>query len=91
VSTDDRFAEFRKNQPYHIVHISEDRLELLGGGDFYDKNNRVPDEETTKEAEKYAMQFGKRIIRAEGEWQGYSEYTPEPGDVSVFHWTDTRR
>lgn len=90
--TPEQQAEFERlssygTRPYHVHDCTEDHLILVGGGDFYD-HGEVPDEETQAEARKIAESVGKVIIDGHGEWRGWSEYTPDPGDVSVFTWRD---
>lgn len=84
----DRFSEDRGK--YHIHTIGEEDLELVGGGDFYDlkTDDCHPDEETMAEAHKLAEKYGKVITDSWGRWEGYSEYTPDPGDISCFYWKD---
>jgi hypothetical protein len=87
MSDQDRFAEDRGK--YHIYELDEQHVALTGGGDFYDANpddDTLPDEETQAEARKLAEKYGMRITGMKGEWQGWSEYTPDPGDLSIFYW-----
>jgi hypothetical protein len=81
----DRFDADRGK--YHIIHIDEDRLELYGGGDYYHDDSVEPDADTQAEARKLAEKYGMTITASRGEWRGWSEYTPDPGDVSVFYWS----
>lgn len=71
---------------YHVYDASESSLQLTGGGDFYDNNGAEPSSETRQVAEDIAEKLGMHITGAHGEWYGYSEYTPDPGDVSIFEW-----
>ena len=82
--SDDRFAADRGK--YHILRIDESCLELAGGGDFYENADAEPDAETWETARELAERHGMRITSAHGEWEGWSEYSPDPGDVSVFKW-----
>lgn len=71
--------------------IDEDRLVFSGGGDFSDYDGHVPeptvsDPDVINEANRLAKKYGMVITNIRGDWWGYSEYTPEPGDVSIFEW-----
>jgi hypothetical protein len=79
-----RFEKYAES--YHVYEIDENELVLTGGGDFYDRTNPEIDDETWAEARRIAEEFGMVITRGHGEWQGWSEYTPDPGDLSVFEW-----
>ena len=70
---------------YEIEAIDENHVVLVGGGDFYDGVG-APDVDTSKRAEALAARFGMVITKRYGEFWGYSEWTPEPGDVSIFMW-----
>ena len=72
---------------YDVVEIGDDRLVLNGGGDFYESDDGDVDEGTWARAREIAKRFGMTITSAHGEWWGWSEYTPDPGDVSVFAWS----
>lgn len=78
---DSRFKE----DNYHVHSISEDQLTLCGGGDFYSGDEEV-DDETWGIALGLAEKYGMEIIDGKGQWYGWSECTPDPGDVSVFNW-----
>lgn len=72
---------------YHVYTIDEDELVLTGGGDFYDTGEGAEvDEETKAEAQALADKYGMVIDSSHGTWQGWSEYSPDPGDLSVFKW-----
>jgi hypothetical protein len=76
-----------------IYSIDENSLVLHGGGDFYHAPENpdlghVPDEETQGRARELATELNKTILGIEGAWWGYSSWTPHPGDVSIFRWTD---
>ncbi len=86
-------SRFSAEDTYHIEEIGEDRLVLIGGGNFYgydledgEEIDYNPDSETRLEAERLAEKYGMLITDSSGDWWGYSEYTPEPGDVSIFEW-----
>jgi hypothetical protein len=68
-----------------VVEIGESRLVLHGGGDFFDED-LIPDDETRAAAQQLADKYGMVITNMRGSWWGYSEYTPDPGNVSVFDW-----
>jgi hypothetical protein len=71
---------------YHVVSINEDQLVLEGGGDFYYDDKGTPDGNTRDEAERLAKKYNMVITGSRGEWWSYSEYTPDPGNVSIFDW-----
>ena len=71
-----------------VESIGEDQLVLHGGGDFYNGDEVTPDANTTARAYELAAKYGKRITSMRGAWWGYSEWTPDPGDVSIFEWVD---
>lgn len=72
---------------YNVVDISMEQLVLRGGGDFFDgSGDPDPDDETRAEAERIAALFEMEITHSAGAWWGYSEMTPDPGDVSIFQW-----
>jgi hypothetical protein len=71
---------------YHVYEIDEDHLTLTGGGDFYNDGAGEVDEETWSEARALAEKYGMEITSGRGYWSGWSEYTPDPGDISVFEW-----
>lgn len=79
---DSRFQE----DNYHVYSIGEDHLTLTGGGDFYDGDPNDIDDSTWEEARRLADKYGMEITEGHGEWDGWSEYTPDPGNVSVFQW-----
>lgn len=70
---------------YNVVRINDAGLELRGGGDFYPGGGE-PDKETWDLAKTIAADLGMRITYGEGRWDGWTEYTPDAGDVSVFTW-----
>lgn len=93
----DRFESARSdfNSDQDVELIDETQLVLRGGGSFhsrpedpdtYGPPSDGPDAETTSKAESIAATFGMKITSSHGSWWGYSEYTPDPGDVSVFNW-----
>jgi hypothetical protein len=74
-----------------VVEIDEGHLVLRGGGDFTSgaPADSEPDEATRARATELATKYGMVVTGCHGEWWGYSEYTPDPGDVSVFTWSRT--
>lgn len=91
------FKEYKENMNLRwrsgIYSIDDDKLILHGGGNFYNppensKTGHIPDSETQRQAHAIARDCNKHILSMEGEWYGYSEYTPDPGDVSIFRWID---
>lgn len=84
---EDRFEQDRKDRwSTGIYEIGEDRLVLMGGGDFYENGDSEPDDDTRQKARELAEKYGMEIVSSSGGWWGYSEYTPDPGDVSIFTW-----
>ena len=87
-----RFSKYQGSfAPHYVYLINEQELEILGGGDWYSWYDRgeTPEpiaEETRAQAEAIATEFGMRITDSYGRWEGYSEYTPDPGDISHFDW-----
>ncbi len=71
-----------------IYEISNTKLKLHGGGSFYDNPNEEIDEPTRARAAELAAKYNMVITDSYGNWEGWSEYTPEPGDVSVFIWEE---
>ena len=70
---------------FEVVQITDQQLVLSGGGDFYDSSTvSRPDSETWLRAENIAARCGMRITDAHGDGWGYSEMTPDPGDVSIL-------
>lgn len=69
-----------------VHHISDIELELIGGGDFYDGDKFKIDKATIDRAIELAKKYGMVITHGEGRWEGYSEYTPDPGDITCFTW-----
>lgn len=78
------FEDYKSD--YDVESIGESELVLRGGGDFYDFRGAPPDTETCLRASEIVTACGMRILSGHGEWYGWSEYTPDPGDVSVFTW-----
>jgi len=71
---------------YHVTSITETRVEILSTEDFYNNNGLDPSPEDWKIARELAARYGMEITEAYGDWQGWSEYTPDPGNVAVFLW-----
>jgi hypothetical protein len=74
-----------------VLDIDEKALSLYGGGDWYDdqgdKDISDVDSNVRERAEELATKYGMVITGVRGEWHGYSEYTPDPGDVTIFYWS----
>lgn len=86
-----KFNDYETHYKYGIYEINDSVLILHGGGDFYESygsRNMMPDSDAQEKARKIAEECGKHITNSEGAWYGYSEYTPDPGDVSIFYWMD---
>lgn len=71
-----------------IYKIDNTKLELYGGGSFYDNPDEEIDESTKARAAELAAKYNMVITDSYGKWEGWSEYTPDPGDVSVFIWEE---
>lgn len=83
--------KIREEYGWDVESINADRLVLVGGGDFYnydcdDSMDTEPDHEAWERAREIATKLDRTITDAHGEWWGYSEYTPDPGNVSIFYW-----
>lgn len=76
----------RDYSDFDIVKISTTQLVLNSSVPSYDGDG-VPTSEEIALANKIAADKGYEIY---GDpyttWWGWSEYTPEPGDVAVFDW-----
>jgi hypothetical protein len=81
-----RFEDEERQDFGPVVEIDEMAVVLRGGGDYYNGDTSEIDDETWAKARAIASKYDMEITSASGAWWGYSEYTPDPGDVVVFQW-----
>jgi hypothetical protein len=84
----DKFKDYRGR--YHIHSIGPNRLEISSNKDTYDQVDTEPSQADWEEAYKIAAELNMRITGGRTSWQGYSEYTPDPGDVATFDWEERK-
>lgn len=81
-------SRFDEDGSYHerVEDISESGVTVKGGGDFHDGEGFPIEKETIDYAIGLAKKYGMIITGGIGKFYGYSEYSPDPGDVVEFTW-----